>query len=477
MDDVLVVGEALVDIVRERRADGRAGEEHPGGSPANVALGLGRLGRAVSPAQPVRADDPRGRPIAGAAGRLRRGSSCRARVTTAPTSTATALLDGRGVASYDFDIDWRLPEDVERRLAAPGPCTPAPSPRSSRPAATPCSTWCARQRRQGDRQLRPERPARLMGEAGPRPGARRGVRRRRRRRQGQRRGPAWLAPGEDPADVAPRVAGARARARRRHPRRGRRRRRLCAAAARERPRAADHVVDTVGAGDAFTAGLLDALAAADLLGADGAGDAAGDRPARSRPRPGTRRASPPSPAPAPARTPHGPSSLRPTPRTLTDAASAEPGRRRAAPSGAGGAVEPRSTRCTACSGPRRRRRPGRRPRRRPPRPGGRPATGPRARRARATGCATVVRSKVAASSCPSTPTMETSSGQRRPARAARRAPRRPSRRTGRTARSAGRRGCDSSAVIASCAAVGGEAARRAPSRRAPSSPASASAAR
>src|SRR5450830_1298129 len=40
----LVIGEALIDIAR--RADG-AVSEHPGGSPANVALGLGQLGRGV----------------------------------------------------------------------------------------------------------------------------------------------------------------------------------------------------------------------------------------------------------------------------------------------------------------------------------------------------------------------------------------------------------------------------------------------
>src|SRR6476620_10039689 len=38
--DVVVVGEALVDIVVSPRGT----VEHPGGSPANVAYGLGRLG-------------------------------------------------------------------------------------------------------------------------------------------------------------------------------------------------------------------------------------------------------------------------------------------------------------------------------------------------------------------------------------------------------------------------------------------------
>src|SRR3954454_5062442 len=41
-DAVLVIGEALVDVVH--RADGTSAE-HPGGSPLNVAIGLARLGR------------------------------------------------------------------------------------------------------------------------------------------------------------------------------------------------------------------------------------------------------------------------------------------------------------------------------------------------------------------------------------------------------------------------------------------------
>ena len=43
---VLVVGESLVDIVQ--RADGST-DRHPGGSPANVAIGLARLGHPVRP--------------------------------------------------------------------------------------------------------------------------------------------------------------------------------------------------------------------------------------------------------------------------------------------------------------------------------------------------------------------------------------------------------------------------------------------
>ena len=41
MLDVMVVGEALIDVVTTSHDT----VEHPGGSPANVAYGLGRLGR------------------------------------------------------------------------------------------------------------------------------------------------------------------------------------------------------------------------------------------------------------------------------------------------------------------------------------------------------------------------------------------------------------------------------------------------
>ncbi len=39
---VLVIGEALVDVIRTQSG---AEQRHAGGSPANVAYGLGRLGR------------------------------------------------------------------------------------------------------------------------------------------------------------------------------------------------------------------------------------------------------------------------------------------------------------------------------------------------------------------------------------------------------------------------------------------------
>jgi fructokinase len=101
---LLVVGEALVDIV----VDG-VGEsaEHVGGSPANVAVGLARLDHPVDFACWL-GHDERGDRIAG---HLRRHG-----VTVLPqsfgddpTSTAVATLDASGAATYVFDLHWDLP--------------------------------------------------------------------------------------------------------------------------------------------------------------------------------------------------------------------------------------------------------------------------------------------------------------------------------------------------------------------------------
>ncbi|WOF21783.1 carbohydrate kinase [Microbacterium betulae] len=96
---VLVVGEALVDIVH--RADGTISES-PGGSPANVAITLGRLGR--SPGFIARlADDERGRAVRA----WLEDSGVSIDATAAErTSTATAHLDAEGAARYDFAIEW-----------------------------------------------------------------------------------------------------------------------------------------------------------------------------------------------------------------------------------------------------------------------------------------------------------------------------------------------------------------------------------
>lgn len=103
MSDVLVVGESLVDIVRS--ADGTT-LEYAGGSAANVAVALARLGRSVRFATSY-ADDPHGRMIAehlnGAGVRLATDPGAVAR-----TSTAEATIGPDGAASYVFDLEWRL---------------------------------------------------------------------------------------------------------------------------------------------------------------------------------------------------------------------------------------------------------------------------------------------------------------------------------------------------------------------------------
>ena len=99
---VLVVGEALIDIVV--RVDGTA-TEHPGGSPANVAIGLARLGHPVQFATQFGRDTY---------GEMVRAHLVQERLLTLTdgsdqaesTSTAKATLDPAGGATYDFELLW-----------------------------------------------------------------------------------------------------------------------------------------------------------------------------------------------------------------------------------------------------------------------------------------------------------------------------------------------------------------------------------
>jgi fructokinase len=113
---VLVIGEALVDIVangpRSGSGSGRNGKNGtkatPGGSPANVAVGLARLGLPTELVTRFGTDpygDQLGAHLFGNGVQLAPGS-------VEPgfrTSTATATLDAAGVASYQFDITWEPP--------------------------------------------------------------------------------------------------------------------------------------------------------------------------------------------------------------------------------------------------------------------------------------------------------------------------------------------------------------------------------
>jgi fructokinase len=100
--DVLVIGEAITDIVTTPAGTA----EHPGGSPANVAYGLGLLGVSTSLLTAI-GDDGRGRAIeehlrqAGVA--LLPGSRLLPR-----TGSANSSLKADGSAEYSFDLSWEL---------------------------------------------------------------------------------------------------------------------------------------------------------------------------------------------------------------------------------------------------------------------------------------------------------------------------------------------------------------------------------
>lgn len=102
-----MVGEALVDLVQ--RVDGSV-DEAPGGSPANVALTLGRLGRHPQLLTSL-GDDARGRTVR--AWLEESGVQVSAATATGQrTSTATARLDAVGSATYEFDLGWAVDVDL-----------------------------------------------------------------------------------------------------------------------------------------------------------------------------------------------------------------------------------------------------------------------------------------------------------------------------------------------------------------------------
>ncbi|MGB5952824.1 MAG: carbohydrate kinase [Ornithinimicrobium sp.] len=100
---VLALGEALIDIVKP--TDGET-TEHVGGSPLNVAMGVAALGHSTSLATYIGKDE-RGKRIA--------DHLAEHNVTLTPgsqdaerTPTATATLDEDGAATYDFDLAWQV---------------------------------------------------------------------------------------------------------------------------------------------------------------------------------------------------------------------------------------------------------------------------------------------------------------------------------------------------------------------------------
>lgn len=101
---ILVIGEALIDAVTTRAGETR---EHPGGSPMNVAIGLGRLGDHVTLLTSLGADT---------SGDIIRAHLAASHVALAApevhapaTSIAHAHVSADGAAEYTFDITWDIP--------------------------------------------------------------------------------------------------------------------------------------------------------------------------------------------------------------------------------------------------------------------------------------------------------------------------------------------------------------------------------
>ncbi|MGQ0838955.1 carbohydrate kinase family protein [Actinokineospora sp.] len=255
---ITVVGEALADLIAA--GDGRTFTAHPGGSPANVALGLARLGAAVVLGTRL-GDDLFGAMIrdhlaaSGVDVRTLPGP-------TAATSLAFAATDERGVAHYDFRIAW----DITAIPFSAGDCLHTGSlatlldPGASVVAAAMAAARAAGTTVSLDPNIRPSLS-----------GTRAAERTRVERQVGlahvvkvSEEDLDWLYPGADPLECAWRwhalgpeivvvtLGGAGAHA-------------VTRAASVTRAGPPVSVVDTVGAGDAFTAGLLCRLSRGGLL--------------------------------------------------------------------------------------------------------------------------------------------------------------------------------------------------------------------
>lgn len=258
--DLLVIGECVADIVR---LPGAADRVHPGGSPANVAYGLARLGHGATLLTQLGPD---------ANGRLIRdhltgaGVEVRTDDATAPTPSAAVTLDGAGRAAYTFEIGWTLgPVSLDRpphhvhtgsvaAVMEPGAATVLGAVESLRTAATVSHDPNVRPELMGDHASAVRRVERCVALSDVVKASDEDLE--------------WLYPGQGPDRIAERwlatgpavvlvtrggdgalavLPGGRVTV----------------------DALATEVVDTVGAGDAFMSGTLHALAAHGLLGADG----------------------------------------------------------------------------------------------------------------------------------------------------------------------------------------------------------------
>lgn len=122
MSDILVIGEALVDMIDQ--GDHRTFVAHPGGSPLNVAIAASRLGLDVALAARFSADFI-GQQLRAHALAYRLDLS-RSVPATEHSSLAIVSVNGAGDAMYDFRLegtaDWQwTPAELASIRAAPPP--------------------------------------------------------------------------------------------------------------------------------------------------------------------------------------------------------------------------------------------------------------------------------------------------------------------------------------------------------------------
>ncbi|SCF60652.1 carbohydrate kinase [Streptomyces sp. Ncost-T10-10d] len=258
--DLLVIGECVADIVR---LPGAADQVHPGGSPANVAYGLARLGHGATLLTQLGPDDN---------GRLIRdhltgaGVEIRTDGATEPTPSAEVTLDDGGQAAYTFEITWTLaPVSLERAphhvhtgsiatVMEPGAATVVAAVESLRTSATVSYDPNVRPELMGDHDAAVRKVECCVALSDVVKASDEDLR--------------WLYPGQEPRKVAERWLATGPAV-------------VLVTRGGDGALAAfpgghvtidalpTDVVDTVGAGDAFMSGTLHALASHGLLGSDG----------------------------------------------------------------------------------------------------------------------------------------------------------------------------------------------------------------